>query len=53
MKIKYNSDDDSPLNKPLKFHNMTIFIRSVFEKDGKLYPQVFLDDILYELKTYI
>ena len=53
MKIKFNSDDDLPLNKQLKFHNMTVTIRSVFEKDGKLYPQVFLDDILYELKTYI
>ena len=49
MKIKFNSDDDLPLNKPLKFHNMTIIIRSVLEKDGKLYPQVFLDHTLYEL----
>ena len=49
MKIKFNSDEDLPLNKPLKFHNMTITIRSVFEEDGKLYPQVFLDDTLYEL----
>ena len=49
MKIKFNSDDDLPLNKQLKFHNMTITIRSVFEEDGKLYPQVFLDDTLYEL----
>ena len=48
MKIKFNSDDDLPLNKPLKFHIMTITIRSVFEEDGKLYPQVFLDDTLYE-----
>ena len=45
MKIKFNSDD----NLPLKFHNITITIRSVFEEDGKLYPQVFLDDTLYEL----
>ena len=30
MKIKFNSDDDLPLNKPLKFHLMTITIRSVF-----------------------
>ena len=30
MKIKFNSDDDLPLNKPLKFHAMTIIIRSVF-----------------------
>ena len=49
MKIKFNSDDNLPLNKPLKFHNMTITIRSLFKEDGKLYPQVFLDDTLYEL----
>ena len=51
MEIKFNSDDDLPLNKALKFHNMTITIRSVFEEDGKLYPQVFLDDTLYELNV--
>ena len=49
MKIKFNSD--FPSNKPLKFHLMTITIRSVFEEDGKLYPQVFLDDTLYELNV--
>ena len=38
MKIKFNSDDDLPLNKQLKFHNMTISIKSVFEEGGKLYP---------------
>ena len=36
MKIKFNSDDDLPLSKPLKFRNMTIIIRSDFEEDGKL-----------------
>ena len=49
MKIKFNSDDDLPLNKPPKFHAVTIFIRSVFKEDGKLYPQLFLDETLYEL----
>ena len=49
MKIKFNSDDDLPLNKPLKFTLMTITIRCVFEENGKLYPEVFLDDTLYEL----
>ena len=49
MKIKFNTDDDLPLNKSLKFRLMTITIRHVFEEDGKLYPQVFLDDMLYEL----
>ena len=49
MKTKFNSNDDLPLNKPLKFHSMTIIIRSFFE-DGKIYPQVFLDETLYELR---
>ena len=49
MKIKFNSDDDLPLNKPLRFYLMTIIIRSAFEEDGKLYPKVSLDDSLYEL----
>ena len=51
MKIAFNSDDDLPLNKPLNFHNMTITIRSVFEEDGKLFLQAFLDDTLYELNV--
>ena len=44
VEIKFNSEDDLPLHKPLKFHVMTIIIKSVFEEDGKFYPQVFLDD---------
>ena len=51
LKIKFNSDDDLPLNKSLKFNLMTITIRCVFEENGKLYPQVFLDDTLYELNV--
>ena len=51
MRIKFNSDDNLPLNKPSKFHNITITIRSVFKEDGNLYPQVFLDDSLYELSS--
>ena len=53
MKIKFNSDDNLPLKKPLKFDNMTVTIRSVFEEDGKPYPQVFLDDSLFELNVRV
>ena len=49
MKIEFNSDDDLPVNKPLKFHLMTIIIRCVFSEDSKFCPQLFLDDNLYEL----
>ena len=49
MKIKFNSDNDLPLNKPLKFHAMTIIIRSVFEEDSKHYPQILLVETFYQL----
>ena len=41
MKIRLNSDNNLPLNKILKLHNMTLTFRSVFQEDGKYYPQVF------------
>ena len=49
MKIKFNSDNNLPLNKTLKLHNMTIVVRSVFEEVDKFYPQIYLDECLYEL----
>ena len=49
MKINFNSDNELPLNEQLKFLSVTIVVRSVFEDDGKCYPQAFLNDCLYEL----
>ena len=49
MKIKFNSDDDLPLNKLLKLYDMTVTTRRVISEDNKLYPQVFLDGALYSL----
>ena len=49
MKIKLNSDNDLPLNKQWKFLSITIIARSVFEESGKYYPQIFLDECLYEV----
>ena len=34
MKIKFNTDDNLPLN----FHLRKIFVRCIFEEDGKFYP---------------
>ena len=48
-KVKFESDDDLPMNKSVKLRLLTIIIRSVFSEDGKLYPELFLDDALYEL----
>ena len=49
MKIKFYSDDNLPRNKILKFRVLTVIIRIIFEKDSKCYPQIFLDDCLYEI----
>ena len=47
--IGVNTDDDLPLNKHLKFPTLTIIFRCVLQKDEKLYPQIYLDECLYEL----
>ena len=47
-KIRFASNDDLLLNKPLKIRLLTIIIRSVFSEDSNFYPQLFLDDASYE-----
>ena len=48
MKIKFNTDDNIPLNKIIYLSTVTITIRSITKKDNKNYPQAFLDDCLYQ-----
>ena len=35
MTIKFNTDDDLPLNKPLNLHMLTVIARSAFKDEGK------------------
>ena len=49
MKIKFNSDDNFPLNEMLHLHMLTICLKYVFKENGKYYPQVFLDECLHEV----
>ena len=46
--IGVNTDDHIPLNKPLKFPTITIIIRCVLQNGKTLYPQIYLDECLYE-----
>ena len=41
MKIRFQSNDDLPLNKTLKLYMLTVFVRSVSEEDRKFYQQFF------------
>ena len=45
MKIRFESDNNLPLNKILKLQMLTVIVNSVFQEDGKYYPQVFLDEV--------
>ena len=49
MKIKFNSDDELPLNKTIEICNMVIVVRAIFLEDNRYYLQVFLDECLYNL----
>ena len=49
MKIKFNSDDDIPLNKQLNFPTITVIIINIFERDDNYYPQRYLDECLCEV----
>ena len=48
MKIKFNSNNELPLNKMVKIHVIVILVTTVFHENNK-YPQFFLDECLYEL----
>ena len=45
MKIKFNSDDNSPLNEILKLIKLIRVVRSIFQEENKYYPQAFLDEL--------
>ena len=49
MKIKFNSDDELPLNKTIEIPTITIVVRAIFLENNKYYPQVFLDECLYKI----
>ena len=48
MKIKFNSDEELPLNKAIEIPIMITVLRSVFN-ENKYYLQVFLDKYFHKL----
>ena len=46
MKIKFNSDDELPLNKTIEIPTMPIIVRAAFHENNKYYKQFFLDECL-------
>ena len=48
MKIKFESNNIFPTDKDVNIDLSTIVIRAIFAKDGKYYPQLFLDGGFYK-----
>ena len=48
-RIRVNTDDDILMNKQIKFPRLTIIIRCIFQSGKKLFPQMYLDECLYQL----
>ena len=48
MKIKFESNNIFLTDKDVNIHLTTIVIGAIFAKDGRYYPQLFLDDGLYK-----
>ena len=46
MKIKFDSDDELPLNKTVEIPSMIIVVRNFFHENNKYYLQVFSDKYL-------
>ena len=51
FKTKFDTDENLPLNKPLKLRMLTITVRSAFEEGGKFYLQVYLDSACMSYKN--
>ena len=48
-RIRFNSDAVLPINTPIKFYAFAFIVRCVIMKDGKFYPEIYLDDALFEV----
>ena len=48
MKLKFDTDDDLPLNRKTKIPTIAIVARAFFHENNKYYQQDVLDKCLYE-----
>ena len=46
-KLRFNSDIDLPTGTLIEFRSLVINVSCVIEKDGKYYPEIYLDECLY------
>ena len=49
LEIKFDSDDNLPLNKTIEIPTTTIVVRADFHENNKCHPQDVLDECLYKM----
>ena len=47
-KIRFSSDIDLPIGTLIQFSILTMIIRCIIKKDNKYYPEIYLDECLYD-----
>ena len=47
-KLRFSSDVDLSLDTLIEFHMLTVVINCVIERGNKYYPEIYLDECLYE-----
>ena len=45
--LRFNSDVDLPTDTLIEFCSLVINVSCVIEKDGRYYPEIYLDECLY------
>ena len=50
-KLRFSSDVDLPLVTSIKFHSLIIVVNCVVCKGNKLYPEIYLDEGIFEIDT--
>ena len=51
IRLKFNSDVDLPLDKLIKFHTITVIVAGVIHKGNKFYPEIYIDEGIFEINT--
>ena len=48
-KFRFNSDTNLLLDTSIEFRSLVINVSCVIEKDNEYYPEIYLDDLMYDL----
>ena len=48
-KLRLSGDLELPIDKLIEFHSLTVVVRCVIKKRGKFYPEIYVDEGIFEV----